>query len=67
MAHALRLKVVAEGVENAEQLKFLRAQHCDAVQGYFLFRPLPVDEATDALKINGRRCAAGLRGHRPAA
>jgi diguanylate cyclase (GGDEF)-like protein len=61
MAHALRLKVVAEGVENAEQLKFLRAQHCDAVQGYFLFRPLPVDEVTDVLKLNQGHCAASLR------
>jgi predicted signal transduction protein with EAL and GGDEF domain len=61
MAHALRLEVVAEGVENAEQLKFLRAQHCDAVQGYFLFRPLPVDEATDILKANRRHCVASLK------
>jgi diguanylate cyclase (GGDEF)-like protein len=61
MAHALRLEVVAEGVENVEQLKFLRAQHCDAVQGYFLFRPLPVDEATDALKVNRRHCVASVK------
>jgi diguanylate cyclase (GGDEF)-like protein len=60
MAHALKLKVVAEGVENAEQLKFLRAQRCDAVQGYFLFRPLPVDAVADALMVNRRRCGAGL-------
>jgi diguanylate cyclase (GGDEF)-like protein len=61
MAHALRLEVVAEGVENSEQLKFLRAQHCDAVQGYFLFRPLPVDEVTNALKLNAGRSVASLR------
>jgi EAL domain-containing protein (putative c-di-GMP-specific phosphodiesterase class I) len=60
MAHALRLKVVAEGVENAEQLTFLRAQRCDAVQGYFLFRPLPADEVADALMVNRRHCVAGL-------
>jgi diguanylate cyclase (GGDEF)-like protein len=66
MAHALRLEVVAEGVENAEQLKFLRAQHCDAVQGYFLFRPLPVDEATEALKVNRRHCVASLKIKRTA-
>jgi diguanylate cyclase (GGDEF)-like protein len=60
MAHALRLKVVAEGVETAEQLKFLRAQHCDAAQGYFLYRPLPADEAADVLKINRRDCLARL-------
>jgi diguanylate cyclase (GGDEF)-like protein len=52
MAHALRLKVVAEGVENAEQLQFLRVQHCDAAQGYFLYRPLPADEVADVLNIN---------------
>jgi diguanylate cyclase (GGDEF)-like protein len=56
MAHALRLKVVAEGVENAEQLQFLGAQHCDAAQGYFLFRPLPADQLADALKLNRRPC-----------
>jgi diguanylate cyclase (GGDEF)-like protein len=61
MAHALKLKVVAEGVENAEQLKFLRAQHCDSVQGYFLFRPLPADQVTEALTVNRLHCAAPLR------
>jgi diguanylate cyclase (GGDEF)-like protein len=58
MAHGLRLKVVAEGVETAEQLAFLRAQHCDAVQGYFLYRPLPEDEVTLALGLNRRDRAA---------
>jgi EAL domain-containing protein (putative c-di-GMP-specific phosphodiesterase class I) len=52
MAHGLKLKVVAEGVETAEQLKYLRAQRCDAVQGYLLYRPLPEEEVTDALKLN---------------
>jgi len=61
MAHALRLKVVAEGVENAEQLKFLRVQHCDAAQGFFLYRPLPADGVVDVLKINRLDRAARLR------
>jgi diguanylate cyclase (GGDEF)-like protein len=52
MAHGLRLKVVAEGVETAAQLRFLRAQRCDAVQGYFLYRPLPADEVSDILRRN---------------
>jgi diguanylate cyclase (GGDEF)-like protein len=52
MAHSLRLRVVAEGVETAEQLEFLRSQHCDAGQGYFLYRPLPDDEVTQALSLN---------------
>jgi EAL domain-containing protein (putative c-di-GMP-specific phosphodiesterase class I) len=52
LAHGLRLKVVAEGVETADQLKFLQAHHCDSVQGYFLHRPLPEAEVTDALELN---------------
>jgi EAL domain-containing protein (putative c-di-GMP-specific phosphodiesterase class I) len=44
MAHSLKLKVVAEGVETAEQLAFLRAQQCDIVQGYFFNKPMPADE-----------------------
>jgi diguanylate cyclase (GGDEF)-like protein len=60
MAHSLKLKVVAEGVETADQLKFLRAQRCDAVQGYFLYRPLPEDEVADALKLNRLGCVAHL-------
>ncbi len=40
MAKALRLCVIAEGVETAEQLAFLLAQHCDEGQGYFFSRPV---------------------------
>jgi EAL domain-containing protein (putative c-di-GMP-specific phosphodiesterase class I) len=40
MAKALRKKVVAEGVETAEQLAFLREYGCDLVQGYYYARPL---------------------------
>ena len=48
MAHSLKLDVVAEGVETAAQLAYLRRHHCDQVQGYFISRPLPV-AALDAL------------------
>jgi len=44
MAHSLRLKVVAEGVETEGQFEFLRTHGCDEVQGYLLSRPLPADE-----------------------
>jgi diguanylate cyclase (GGDEF)-like protein/PAS domain S-box-containing protein len=42
MAHALQMSVVAEGVETAEVLDFLRAASCDEAQGYLLGRPLPL-------------------------
>ena len=50
MAHALRLKVIAEGVENEAQLEFLAANGCDEMQGYFFSRPLPVDDCTQLLR-----------------
>ncbi|CAH2031875.1 putative bifunctional diguanylate cyclase/phosphodiesterase [Trichlorobacter ammonificans] len=40
MAHALKLKVIAEGVETREQLLFLEDRGCDEMQGYYLSRPL---------------------------
>jgi diguanylate cyclase (GGDEF)-like protein/PAS domain S-box-containing protein len=49
MAHSLRLKVIAEGVEYAEQAEFLRAHGCDQLQGYLITRPLPADEVVKLL------------------
>jgi len=43
MGHSMGLKVLAEGVETAEQLAFLRARGCDHFQGYLCSRPLPAD------------------------
>jgi diguanylate cyclase (GGDEF)-like protein/PAS domain S-box-containing protein len=43
MAHRLGISVVAEGVENEEQLEFLRRNDCDEAQGFFLAEPLSVD------------------------
>jgi diguanylate cyclase (GGDEF)-like protein len=57
MARGLRMKVVAEGVETAEQLAFLRAEDCDAVQGYLLYRPLAEGDVARVLEQNRKDCA----------
>jgi EAL domain-containing protein (putative c-di-GMP-specific phosphodiesterase class I) len=41
LAHSLKLKVVAEGVETAEQSELLRTLGCDEMQGYLLSKPVP--------------------------
>jgi diguanylate cyclase (GGDEF)-like protein/PAS domain S-box-containing protein len=54
MAHHLKLKVVAEGVETAEQLAMLISHQCDVIQGYFFARPLPLDEMAQLLLTDER-------------
>lgn len=44
LAHSLSLSVVAEGVENPEQLHFLRAKGCHEIQGYMVSKPVPISE-----------------------
>jgi len=43
MAHSLRLRVVAEGVETAEELEFLRSHQCDEAQGFYFSRPISAE------------------------
>jgi EAL domain-containing protein (putative c-di-GMP-specific phosphodiesterase class I) len=50
MARALGLEVVAEGVENFEQLLQLQERNCNEVQGFLLSRPLPADDAGELLE-----------------
>jgi diguanylate cyclase (GGDEF)-like protein/PAS domain S-box-containing protein len=54
LAHSLKLKVVAEGVETEGQLNFLRSHGCDEMQGYYFARPLKVEDCTQAL-VEDRR------------
>jgi len=49
LAHSLNLKVVAEGVENVEQIRELEKYDCDEIQGYYVSRPLPAQGAAAML------------------
>jgi diguanylate cyclase (GGDEF)-like protein/PAS domain S-box-containing protein len=49
MARSLRLRVVAEGVENAAQFAFLRSRKCDEAQGFYFSRPVSAEELTESL------------------
>ncbi len=62
LAHSMKLRVVAEGVENSTQLRHLRSNGCNEIQGYYLSRPLPVAAMT-ALLVAGTGSAdiEGLR------
>jgi diguanylate cyclase (GGDEF)-like protein/PAS domain S-box-containing protein len=50
MAHSLRLRVIAEGVETVEQLEFLKARECDEAQGYYFSRPVPPEQFARLLR-----------------
>ena len=74
LARDLRIGVVAEGVETADQLEYLRQISCDEVQGYLISRPVSADAGSGAARyeeasgdlrgvgrINGRHTAKVMR------
>jgi diguanylate cyclase (GGDEF)-like protein/PAS domain S-box-containing protein len=54
MAHSLKLRVIAEGVETRAQLEYLRRSRCDEIQGYYFSRPVPA--ADMAALVETRHC-----------
>ena len=58
MAHSLGMRVVAEGVEQREQVELLKSLHCDEIQGFYFSRPLPPADRQPVFR-NGELAAAG--------
>jgi len=50
MARSLKLEVIAEGVETAAQLSYLRRHQCDQIQGFYFSRPLLLEDAEKLLR-----------------
>jgi sensor c-di-GMP phosphodiesterase-like protein len=50
MSRGLGLRVVAEGVETRDQMRFLEARGCDEMQGYYFARPMPADQLAAYLR-----------------
>ncbi len=62
MAHGLKVKVLAEGVETREQLDFLTARRCEEGQGYYFAHPLSAEQAGEFLRKQyetQRKCLSG--------
>jgi EAL domain-containing protein (putative c-di-GMP-specific phosphodiesterase class I) len=53
LGHGLEMSIVAEGVETQEQLGFLADEGCDAVQGYFIGKPLPIGHYAELVGRTG--------------
>ncbi|HTD03993.1 EAL domain-containing protein [Undibacterium sp.] len=62
MGHSLGFKVLAEGVESAEQLAYLQAQGCDIYQGYYCSKPLPAERFSEFLKQESGRFPIAVHG-----
>jgi EAL domain-containing protein (putative c-di-GMP-specific phosphodiesterase class I)/GGDEF domain-containing protein len=50
MAHRFGMKVIAEGVEEIEQIEYLKKYNCDIIQGYFYSKPLSQEDALDYIE-----------------
>ena len=55
LAENMNLSVTAEGVETENQLAFLKSRNCNEAQGYYLSRPLPVEQMGEFIRQSGSR------------
>jgi diguanylate cyclase (GGDEF)-like protein len=55
MAKRLELQIVAEGIESATELDYLRSQQCNYFQGYYFSRPQPFDQFTQVIEANSKK------------
>jgi EAL domain-containing protein (putative c-di-GMP-specific phosphodiesterase class I) len=64
LGKSLGMKIVAEGVETKEQLRFLQERNCDFIQGYYFSKPLPPQEFEGAFfspRVTGRQHHSALK------
>lgn len=61
LGHALNFRIVAEGVEDLEQLQVLQGMDCDLVQGYYFSRPIPAADVPDLARRGFRDKAERIR------
>ena len=63
LAHSVGSTVVAEGVETEQQLSFLKEEHCDMIQGYLFYRPMPETDFSKLLDYvwYGERLEKGIQ------
>ena len=62
MVHDLGMTMIAEGVETAEQASFLWSRGCSDIQGFYFYKPMPVQEFERILSTSGERSAAREKG-----
>lgn len=55
LAHSLNMRVIAEGAETLDQIRFLREHHCDQVQGYYFSKPVNFSDLTVLLELERER------------